>query len=80
MPQDKPKDVLTEVLREGCQDILRSALEFEIAEFLDGYKELRTSEGRQRITRNGHHRPRPIQTGVGDVIARVPRAWDQQEG
>lgn len=79
-PEDKPKDVLTEVLREGCQDILRTALEFEIAEFLERYKELRTSDGRQRITRNGHHRARPIQTGVGDVIAKVPRAWDQEEG
>ncbi len=51
-PEDKPKDVLTEILREGCQDILRTALEFEIAEFLEDYKDLRTTEGRQRITRN----------------------------
>ena len=79
-PEDKPKDVLTEVLRKGCQDILRTALEFEIAEFLEGYKDLRTGDGRQRITRNGHHRARPIQTGVGDIIAKVPRAWDQEAG
>ncbi len=65
-PEDKPKDVLTELLREGCQDILRTALELEMAEFLDEYKELHTSKGTQRVTRNGHHRPRSIQPEVGD--------------
>lgn len=79
-PEVKPKDVLTEILREGCHAILKTALEFEMTEFLEDYKELRTSEGRQRITRNGHHRPRPIQTGVGEVMAKVPRAWDQEKG
>lgn len=79
-PEDNPRDVLTEILRVGCQGILKTALEFEMSEFLEGFKELRTTEGRQRITRNGHHRPRPIQTGVGEVIAKVPRAWDQEKG
>jgi len=79
-PEDKPKDVLTEVLREGCRDILRTALELEMTEFIKEYEELRTDDGRQRVTRNGHHRPRLIQTGIGDVIAKVPRAWDQQDG
>jgi transposase-like protein len=79
-PEESSQDVLTEVLRNGCQKILKDALEMEIAEFLEQYRELRTSEGKQRIVRNGYHRERMIQTGIGEVPARVPRGRDQAGG
>ena len=79
-PEEKPKDVMTEVLRKGCRQILKDALELEIAEFLEQYRELRTNDGRQRIVRNGHHQERMIQTGIGDVPARVPRGRDKADG
>lgn len=79
-PEEMPKDVMTEVLRKGCRQILKDALELEIAEFLEQYRELRTDEGRQRIVRNGHHQERMIQTGIGDVPVRVPRGRDKAGG
>ena len=79
-PEESSQDVLTEVLRNGCQKILKDALEVEIAEFLEQYRELRTGESNQRIVRNGYHRERMIQTGIGEVPAGVPRGRDQAGG
>ena len=77
-PEEAPRDVLTEILRTGCREILEDALKLEIAEFKEQYRDLRTSDGRQRIVGNGYHRERTVQTGVGEIPARVPRARDRQ--
>ncbi len=77
-PEEAPRDVLTEILRTGCREILEEALKLEISEFLEQFHELRTPEGNQRIVRNGYHRQRAVQTGVGEIAARVPRARDRQ--
>ena len=79
-PAETPGDMLTAIIRTGAQQILAEALEVEISEFLEGYKELRDAEGRQRIVRNGHLPSREIQTGIGSVIAQVPRARDRDGG
>ena len=73
VPEKSSQDVLTEVLRNGCRKILKNALEVEIAEFLEQYREFRTNEGKQRIVRNGYHRERMIKTRIGEVPVRVPR-------
>jgi transposase-like protein len=59
---------------------LAEALEVEIEEFLGQYRELRDTRGRQRIVRNGYLPEREIQTGVGSVPAKVPRARDREAG
>lgn len=79
-PEETPKDVLEEILREGAQRMLGEALEAEIAEFLERYRELRDSRGRQRVVRNGHLPAREFQTGVGSVAVKVPRARDRAGG
>lgn len=78
-PEEAPRDVLTGILRTGCREILEEALKLEIAEFQEQYRDLRTRDGKQRIVRNGYHRERMIQTGVGEIPARVPRARDRQD-
>lgn len=77
-PDPQFRDYLTEILQAGCQEILASALEAEITEFLEHYKELRDDNGRQRIVRNGYLPEREIQTGVGQIKAQVPRSRDRQ--
>lgn len=77
-PDPKFRDYLTEILQAGCQEILASALEAEITDFLEHYKELRDDNGRQRIVRNGYLPEREIQTGVGQIKAQVPRSRDRQ--
>ena len=74
------EDVLTEVLRNGARRLLKKALEAEIEAFIEGYQDLRLPNGYQRIVRNGYHKERKVQTGIGDVPAKVPRAADRAEG
>jgi len=77
-PDPHFRDYLTEILQAGCQEILKSAPEAEIADFLEHYKEFREENGRQRIVRNGYLPEREIQTGVGQIKALVPRSRDRQ--
>ena len=77
-PEGNFDDHLTEILRHGCTRILTEALEAEIELFIEQYKELRDTRGRQRIIRNGYLPEREIQTGIGQVKVQVPRARDQE--
>jgi transposase-like protein len=72
--------VLTEVLRRGAGRLLAEALEVEIEEFLGHYRELRDDRGRQRVVRNGYLPEREVQTGIGLIGAKVPRARDRRSG
>lgn len=76
-PAPSFEDPLTEVLRAGAQKLLKEALEIEIESFIEQYRELRTSDGRQRIVRNGYSPERNILTGIGEVPVKAPRARDQ---
>jgi transposase-like protein len=77
-PDPKFYDHLTEILKAGCQQILQTALETEIQDFLEQYIDFTQENGKQRIVRNGYLPEREIQTGVGQVKVRVPRSRDQQ--
>ena len=70
-------DALTEVLREGAQRLLASAIEAEVAAFLERYRDQKTAEGLSRVVRNGRLPSRTIQTGIGDVEVSVPRVRDR---
>jgi len=77
-PEGNFNDHLTEILRQGCRRILEEALEVEIEAFIGHCKDLKDEEGRQRIIRNGYLPEREIQTGIGQVAARVPRSRDRE--
>ena len=79
-PDPEFQDHLTELLRSGCQEILATALEAEISSFISEYQDLRDDSDRKRIVRNGYLPQRDIQTGLGQVPARVPRSRDRQPG
>ena len=67
-------DALTEVLRHGARELLQQAVEAEVAEFVARHRELRDEHERQRVVRNGYRPERSIQTGIGEVAVKVPRA------
>ena len=69
-----PKDALTEVLREGAQKLLTEAIHAEVESFIEEYQELHHEQGRQRVVRNGYLPEREVQTGIGGIKVRVPRA------
>ena len=77
-PEPFIDDPLTDILRSGARRLLAEALETEIEIFLSQYADLKDDQGRKRITRNGYLPEREIQTGIGSVPVKVPRARDRQ--
>jgi len=77
-PEGNFNDHLTGMLRQGCRRILEEALEVEIETFIGHCKHLKDEQGRQRIIRNGYLPEREIQTGIGQLKARVPRSRDRE--
>ena len=73
-------DPLTEVLRDGARRLLSAALEAEVEEFVAQYRTLLSAQGCRRVVRNGYHTEREVQTGIGGVSVRVPRARDRNGG
>ena len=70
-------DVLTQVLREGAQQMLARAIEAEVGEFLERYRSDIDEAGRRRMVRNGYLPERTIQTGLGDIGIKAPRVRDR---
>lgn len=74
------KSTFQDLARKGAELMLRLALEAEIDEFINEHQSKRLADDRNRIVRNGYHRERSIQTGVGDVPVKVPRSRDRAAG
>jgi len=55
-----------------------SCLEADIEGFLSQYRDLRDIQDHQRVVRDGYLPEREIQTGIGPVAVKVPRARDRQ--
>jgi putative transposase len=77
-PEPFVDDPLTDVLRTGARKLLAEALEAEIEDYLSRYKDLKDHQNRRRVVRNGYLPEREIQTGIGSVSVKVPRARDLQ--
>jgi transposase-like protein len=77
-PERFVEDPITDVLRTGARKLLTEALEVEIEGFLSQYRGLRDNQDRQRVVRNGYLPEREIQTGIGPVAVKVPRARDRK--
>ena len=65
-PEPFVDDPLTDVLRTGARKLLTEALETEIEGFLSQYRDLRDSQDRQRVVRNGYLPERDIQPGIAN--------------
>ena len=75
-PVATPRDVLSEVLRDGAQRMLAAALEAEVESYLADHGSARDETGHRLVVRNGHCPERPIQTGLGTIDVRRPRVND----
>jgi transposase-like protein len=64
---------LEEILREGARKLLHQAIELEVNECLELYKNHTDERGRRIVKKNGHLPPRQIQTGIGSVSVQQPR-------
>jgi putative transposase len=77
-PVSASQDVLSEVLRAGAQQMLTTAIEAEVAEWVESHRDVRDEAGRRQVIRNGHLPKRPITTGVGPIEVRQPRVRDRR--
>ena len=68
-------DLLTEVLRQGARQLLSTAIEVEVKEFLEQHN---PPASKARFVRNGYLPEREIQTGIGAVPVDVPRVRDRE--
>ena len=76
-PEEFQHDLLTEVLRQGAQRLLASAVEAEVQEFLVEHGDLKVDKNKARFVRNGYLPERNIQTGIGKVAVTLPRVRDR---
>ncbi|MHC4541388.1 MAG: IS256 family transposase [Planctomycetota bacterium] len=72
------RDVLTEILRKGAQQMLAMAIENEVVQYIADHEDLRDDDGHRLVVRNGHLPARRIQTGVGPVEIQQPRVNDKR--
>ena len=74
----KSRDVLTEILRQGAQKMLATAIENEVVEYIAEQENQRDACGYRLVVRNGWLPARTIQTGVGPVEVEQPRVNDKR--
>ena len=71
-------DTLTEIAREGAQQMLAVALHAEVTAFIAQHQEP-LSNGHNRLVKNGYLPERSVQTGVGNLDIKVPRVKDKSK-
>ena len=77
-PETFVDDPITEILRNGARKLLAEALEVEVETFLSQYRDFKDEHDRKRVIRNGYLPEREIQSGIGPVKVKVPRARDRK--
>ena len=66
-------DPLTELLRNGAQQLIHQAVESELEELLSQHSERRTEAGHAGVVRNGYLPERDLQTSLGPVTVRISK-------
>lgn len=77
-PTTGTRDALTDLLRDGARRLLAQAIEAEVAAWINAHAHLKDTAGRRQVVRNGHLPERVIQTGLGEVEVKQPRAHDRR--
>jgi putative transposase len=77
-PSTTCEDVLTGILREGAQRMLTTAIEAEVADWIENHAHVKDKNGHRQVVRNGYLPERNLTTGVGNVPVRQPRVHDRR--
>jgi len=64
-PEREMRSALDEVVREGAQRMLMTALEAEVLDFVERHQHLVDGRGQRQVVRSGHLPEREIITGAG---------------
>lgn len=60
--------------------MLQSAIEAEVAAYIEAHQDLREESGHRLVVRNGYQQARQIQTGAGPLTVKKPRVDDRRTG
>lgn len=74
------KSALEDLLREGARRMLQSAIEAEVARYIEAHQEVLDERGHRLVVRNGSMPERDLRTGLGPVRIQQPRVNDRREG
>jgi putative transposase len=78
LQEQSPWSVLEELARKGAREMLASAMELEVREFVEKHKDKMGGDGRRLVVRNGYMEEREITTGIGPVAIKQPRIDDRK--
>src|SRR5690606_3039740 len=67
---------LDELVRHGAQQMLQSAIEREVDDFLAQHAQRRDAHGKRLVVRNGYKPARELLTGAGRLAVEQPRVRD----
>ena len=70
--------LLDELVREGARRMLATALEAEVAAYIDAHADRVDEHGRRLVVRNGHAVVRQVLTSAGAVPVQAPRINDKR--
>jgi transposase-like protein len=88
MKNDEPIDrkmqaeagsMLEEIAREGARRLLQAAIENEVREYIERFKDCKDEDGHRMVVKNGRGRERTILTGIGPVTLRQQRVNDRRK-
>jgi len=71
---------LDELAREGARRMIATALEAEVADYIERFADECDAEGKRLVVRNGRARERKLTVGSGTVPIRAPRVNDKRVG
>lgn len=74
---ESTQDFLTDLARQGAQQMIAAAIEAEVQAFIAKHQSALTNNGLQQYVRNGYLPERQIQTGIGEIPVTVPRVRDR---
>ena len=77
-PAPGSRDVLTSILRAGAQQMLATAIDAEVSEWIAGHAHLTDEAGRRQVVRNGRLPQRKLTTGLGRIEIEQPRVHDRR--
>ena len=69
---------LDELAREGARRMIATALEAEVADYVDRFADAVDEDGRRLVVRNGRARERKLTVGSGTVSIKAPRINDKR--
>ena len=80
LAEESLKNNLDEIARQGAKKMLAAALEIEVEEAINKYKDEVDESGQRLVVRNGKSQPRKVTMGSGTVKIQTPRVNDRREG